>query len=225
MSDICVLLPTYNEAESVGKVIDEIPMGQLKALGHNAYIVLADGNSTDETATIAFGKGVSVFCCPRGKGNGVRHALGLVKPDYLFMLDADFTYPANDIVAMLAMLESNSYDVVSGKRLFQDGTISLAHLIGNRLLTIFANTLYRTKTEDLCTGIWGFTNKALGKIELTAEGFDLEANLFTEINKKGLKFGQIPIYYRAREGTKSKLSAVKDGFSIAKKLVIERLKR
>jgi len=228
MRRLCVLLPAYNEAESIGRVIDDIPKERLLAMGYETRVIVADSYSTDETAAISIDKGAMVVGCSRGKGTAVRHTLrGLIRrlnPDCVVMLDSDYTYPPNYISIFVDRL--NEFDVVIGSRFesMESGAMSKTHERGNRALTWIANLLYRTKTPDLCTGYWGFGRKALSLIRLRAKGFDLEANLFTETDRHKLTLGIIPIYYRARVVTDSKLRVV-DGVWIVKRLIQEKFRQ
>ncbi len=223
---ICIILPTLNEEEAIGKVIDEIPLESLKKEGYQVEVLVVDGGSTDRTVKIAESKGARVLIEKRrGKGRGMRTALEMVKADFIFMFDADFTYPATYIPEMLAMLCLGA-PVVLGSRLKGErdkGAISPLNVVGNRLLTWLANILYRTKISDLCTGYWGLKGEIVQDLKLTANGFQFEAELFSELSKKGYAIAEVPIYYRRREG-KAKLSSLKDGLKIAWMLILKRFK-
>jgi len=104
---------------------------------------------------------------------------------------------------------------------WEKGAIGLLNLVGNYLLTLIANILYRTRISDLCTGYWGLRGKIIKDLELQANGFDFEAELFTQLAKKGYPIAEVPIYYRCREG-KAKLSGLKDGIKIGWRLIARR---
>jgi hypothetical protein len=95
------------------------------------------------------------------------------------------------------------------------------NIIGNKILTWTANLLYRTSISDLCTGYWGFRAEVISELTLLADGFQLEAEIFTQLYKKGYQIAEIPISYRCREG-KAKLSGLKDGFRIMGMLIKKR---
>lgn len=220
---ICIILPSLNEELAVGKVIDEIPRQTLESEGYQVDVVVVDGNSSDRTGQIAREKGVRVIIEPRrGKGRAVRTALAEVRADFIFMLDADYTYPATYIPDMLKILED--FPVVIGSRLKgkrEKGAMGRLNLAGNYLLTWLANILYRTKISDLCTGYWGFRGEVIANVNLLSEGFQLEAELLTQFAKKGYAIAEIPIHYRRREG-KAKLSGLKDGIKIGWMLLVRR---
>lgn len=222
---VVIIIPALNEKFTVGKVIDEIPRRELQEAGYSVEIVVVDNNSTDGTGRIAEEKGIKVITEPaRGKGRAVRTALKSVSGDFIFMLDADYTYPATYIPRMLEVLRKG-HDVVIGSRLggqMRKGAMSRMNLVGNRLLASLANILYGTRISDLCTGYWGLTRRVVETIELNAKGFELEADMFAEIAKRGYDIAEVPICYRRRT-TPSHLSSLKDGIKIGWTLLTKRL--
>ena len=221
---VSIILPALNEAETIGRVIQEIPREKLEQEGYQVEVVVVDNNSTDQTAGIAAEKGARVIAESRkGKGRAVRTAFEQVNADFVFMLDADYTYPATYIPDMLKLL-NQGYSVVIGSRLKgkrEKGSISRLNIIGNHLLTLMAKVLYQARISDVCTGYWGFRGEVIPKLNLSAEGFNLEAELFSQVAKKGYRIGEVPINYRCRSST-SKLHSIKAGLSIARTLIARR---
>ncbi|MBE0416001.1 MAG: glycosyltransferase family 2 protein [Dehalococcoidia bacterium] len=176
---VSIVLPALDEEQTIGKVIDEILKEDMEGKGHRLEIIVVDNNSTDRTKGIAEEGGAKVIVEPvKGKGRAVRKAFESANGDFIFMLDADFTYPATYIPGMLELLEGG-YDVVLGSRLKgqrEQGAMSRLNLVGNHLLAFLANILYGTKISDLCTGYWGFRREVIEGLELDAIGFELEAN-------------------------------------------------
>lgn len=224
---VSIILPALKEEATIGKVIDEIPRQALAQKGYDVSVLVVDGNSPDRTREIAKEKGAEVIIEPRkGKGRAMRTAFQAVDADFVFMLDADYTYPATYIPEMLDLLRDGS-KVVIGSRLkgkMEKGAMSRLNIIGNRLLTLMANILYRGKTSDLCTGLWGFCGELLKDLKLSAKGFDFEADLFIQISRGGNYITQVPIIYRRRP-TKQKLHSLRDGFKIGWKLIRDRFIR
>ena len=218
---ICIVLPALNEEENIGKVIAEIPRARLEERGYIVRILVVDNNSTDMTAQLARHNGAEVITeTRRGKGRAMRTGFKQSCADFVFMLDADYTYPGSFIPDMLDVL-LGGYDVVIGSRLKGSrakGSISRMNIVGNHLLTFMARVLYFRKISDLCTGYWGFKGEVLSKLHLSAEGFNLEADLFAQVVKNGYRIGEVPIYYR-RRNTPSKLNSMKAGLRIGWKLI------
>ena len=221
---MCIIIPTLNEARTIGKVLDEIPKQALEQKGYEVKVLVVDGNSTDGTRQIAEEKGARVVVEPRrGKGRAMRTALAIAEGDFIFMLDGDYTYPPSYIVKMLELL-CETYPVVIGSRLrgqIEKGGMSRLNIIGNRLLTLMANILYRTRISDVCTGYWGLRGEVIPNLNLSANSFDFEAELFSQIVKKGYRIGEVPIYYRRRQ-TPPKLSSLRDGLKIGWALITRR---
>ena len=221
---ICIVLPALNEEENIVKVITEIPGAELEKRGYSVKILVVDNNSTDLTAKLARDSGAEVITETRkGKGNAIRTGFQQAKADFVFMLDADYTYPGNHIPELLDLL-LEGYDVVIGSRLKGNrakGSISRMNIVGNHLLTSMAAVLYFHRISDLCTGYWAFRGDLLSELRLSAVGFELEADLFTQVVKKGYRLGEVPIYYRRRR-TATKLNSIRSGFRIAWKLLSNR---
>ncbi|MFC1938516.1 glycosyltransferase family 2 protein [Chloroflexota bacterium] len=220
-------MPALNEELTIAKVIDEIPRQALREQGYRVDVVVVDNNSSDRTGQIARKKGVQVIFEPRkGKGRAVRAALNMVKADYVFMLDSDYTYPATYICDMLKLLQNDS-PVVIGSRLnghLETGAMSRLNFICNCLLTLMASILYRTRTTDLCTGYWGIRGDVIPNLRLSADGFQFEAELFTQLARRGYRIAQLPICYR-RRASPPKLNSLKDGTRIGWELITNRLRR
>ena len=226
---VIILLPALNENNGIVKTIKEVPLRILRAKGFTPEIIVADSGSTDGTQKTVRDLGIRVIQSRKGKGRTIREAIEIVKYecDYLFMLDSDFTYPPSYISIMIPELEYGRTDVIIGSRLkgiISPGAMSESHFIGNIGLTYIANKLFNTPISDLCTGYWGFTKEAVSKLSLRANFFELEANIYTEIDRNNLILTEVPIVYRKREGEDSKLK-YKDGFKIAWWLLKEKILR
>jgi dolichol-phosphate mannosyltransferase len=221
---VSVVLPALNEEETIGKVIDEVPVADIAAMGYSVEIVVVDNASTDGTADIAAAKGARVISEPkRGKGRAIRTAFAQVDADFVFMIDADYTYPSVHIPQMLKLLESGC-DVVLGSRLKghrDPGSIKRFNVIGNYLLSFMASVLYMKRVSDLCTGFWGFRREVIDNLIIDAAGFELEANMLSQVARRGYRIGEVPIGYRRRP-TASKLGSVKAGFYIGRTLLRKR---
>ena len=212
MSEIVILLPTRNEEEGLGEVIDRIPFSAIEKMGFKTRVVVVDGSSTDSTCEIAIEKNAQLIRqkSGRGKGLGFREALKVIfdsenlNQDLLVMLDADATYSPEDIPRFIE--ELRKCDVVWGSRLrgeIEENAMSFTNKTGNRILSFWASLVFMKKTTDLCTGYWGFRSSKLEGLALSAKGFTLEAELFALAIKNGLVTKEIPIDYAHRSGESS----------------------
>ncbi len=222
--EVCIIIPALNEEDTIAKVIEEIPKEYMEGKGYRVDIIVVDNGSTDRTKQIAEERGARVILEPmRGKGRAITTAFGTVSGDFIFILDADYTYPATYIPQMLEVLEAG-YDVVLGSRLrgqIEKGAMTRINWIGNHLLAFLASILYGSWISDLCTGCWGFRGAVVKDLRLDAIGFELEANMFAQIARKGYRIGEVPIAYRPRP-TPTKLNRWRDGYRIARTLIKKR---
>ena len=221
------MLPALNEEQTVGKLIKEIPLKILEDKGYTVELVVIDNNSTDNTRAAAEQNGATVIFEPRrGKGNAIKTALRAIEADFIFMLDADYTYPPIYIAEMIEALKQN--DVIIGSRLKgkrEKGAFTWLNFTGNVLLSLLATIMYQRRISDVCTGYWGFKAAVVKNLCLEhVSGFELEATIFTQIARKGYSLAEIPIYYRRRTGGPPKLKLMRDGLIIALTLIKGRIK-
>ena len=215
METVAVVIPTLNEARAIGKVIEQIPVDELLNAGLETTAYVIDGHSTDNTIDIAREKGAQIVLEEgKGKGAAIRTAFERIDADYVIMVDGDDTYPINVATEMVRLLQT--HDVVVGSRFkgaIEPGAMTRVNVAGNTLLTLLARLLFNAKISDVCTGLWGFRREAIRRLELSAQGFELEADMFAECVLKGCSIVEIPIIYRARHD-RPKLSSLRDGLRI-----------
>jgi hypothetical protein len=217
---VMILLPTLNEEKGLAATLPDLPLEHLRQIGYEVTVVVLDGHSTDGTVEVARSMGATVVAQNgRGKGTAMREGLRWAidhEMDYMAVLDADYTYPGSGIPPLLALLDAGS-DLVIGVRRPEDAPTSsvrdLIHRVGNGLLNYLAAQMSRSPILDVCSGLWGVRTKSVEPIPLTAEGFEIEAELFLKAFRFGLHVSQMPIAYRKRVGT-AKLQAVRDGSRI-----------
>jgi glycosyltransferase involved in cell wall biosynthesis len=215
MGTVTVAIPTFNEERSIGTVIDNVPVADLLKLGLQTVVYVIDGQSTDNTREIAIEKGAQIILEERkGKGAAIQTAFKTITADYVIMVDGDDTYPIEMATEMAHLLVTN--DVVIGSRLdgtIEKGAMTKLNVVGNTILSLLAWMLFDTHISDMCTGFWAYRNEALQRLELSACGFEIEADMFIECVRNGLRIAEIPITYRARKD-QPKLSSVRDGVKI-----------
>jgi dolichol-phosphate mannosyltransferase len=205
-----VLIPTRNEVDTLGQLVDGI-----WELPWDLDIVVADYESTDGTKELAEYKGVRVVRCTfPGKAAGVREALSQINSDYAIVVNADLTYPVEYIGLLILGLEKG-YDGVVGVRVLKGrGSMSLVHSLGNFILSILASVLFGYWFIDINSGLWGYKKSVIDSFDLRGEGFCLEADIFTNAIMRGYKVLRAPIEYRSRTNQRSGITIL-DGFRIA----------
>jgi dolichol-phosphate mannosyltransferase len=221
---VTIVLPAKDEEAAIGATLRALPLSTLATMGFGAEVFVLDGRSTDRTADIAREWGARVLADREpGKGAALRNARPHFTGDFVVMLDADGTYAADAIPRVVARLAFGAADVVMGRRVPQRGSMSRVHEAGNALLSAGASVLYGRACPDLCTGLWGFRTEAFRRLDLTAKGFELEADLFAQSSRLGLRIQQVRTDYLPRHG-RSKLGGGPDGLRIGWWLVRSRFR-
>ncbi|TWS95484.1 glycosyltransferase family 2 protein [Streptococcus sp. sy018] len=212
---IAVLLPAYNEEVTIQKVISDFQ----KVLPQ-ATIYVYDNNSKDKTNQLAKASGAVVRFEPRqGKGNVVRSMFREIDADYYIMVDADDTYPADEVNKLLDPLRQGQADMTIGDRL-SNGSYAKEnkrgfHDFGNNLVKGLINRLYQGNYEDIMTGYRGFNRLFVKTFPVLSPGFEIETELSIHALDKRFKLVEVPITYQDRpEGSESKLSTFSDGFKV-----------
>lgn len=212
---IAVLIPCYNEAITVGKVIDDF-----KRVLPGAIIYVYDNNSTDSTPAIARDHGAIVRTETRqGKGNVVRQMLRDIDADYYLMVDGDDTYPAEAATDLLAPLIADQADMSVGDRL-SNGTYGeendrAFHGFGNDLVRCLIKWIYGFEFSDVMTGYRAFNIVFAKTMPVLSPGFEIETELSIHAVDKRWRIAEIPVDYRDRpEGSESKLSTFSDGIKV-----------
>jgi glycosyltransferase involved in cell wall biosynthesis len=218
-----VLVVALDEEEGIGLTIAE-----LKHYLCNPPFLVVDGNSKDKTAHIAKSLGADVIY-QEGKGKGdaigcaIKHINGDV--DYVVLIDADYTYPASFVPRMLKLLEENPrVGMVIGNRfnhLLTPAAMKNPFYVGNRLLAVVQRFLNGVDLNDPLTGLRVVRWDILKNWKPKSKGFDFEAELNHQVERRGYQTVEVSIPYRARLGEK-KLK-LRHGFSILKRIVEESL--
>ncbi|MFC5973308.1 S-layer glycoprotein N-glycosyltransferase AglJ [Halomarina salina] len=208
-SDVCVLIPTLDEAETIGPVID----GFVEEGFENILVV--DGGSTDGTADIARDHGARVVQqSGEGKGQAVREAFRYVDVPYVLMLDGDMTYDPADAPKMLEPLFEGRAEHVIGDRFadMHDGAMPRVNQFGNRIINGAFATIHGRNLGDILSGYRAFTVDSIRRIELESDGFTIETELAVECVKHGVPTAVVPVSYHPRpDESDTNLHPVKDG--------------
>ncbi len=212
---VAVLVPCYNEALTVGKVIDDF-----RRVMPEAEVYVYDNNSTDGTAQIAREHGALVRTESRqGKGNVVRSMFREVEADFYVMVDGDDTYPAESAPDLVAPLAAGEADMTVGDRLsngsYGEENDRAFHGFGNDLVRWLIKLIYGFAFEDVMTGYRAFTRPFVKTMPVMSSGFQIETEISIHAVDKRWRVVDVPIAYRDRpEGSESKLSTFTDGAKV-----------
>lgn len=208
--EVCVLIPTLNEAPTIGTIVREF-----RDLGYT-HILVIDAKSSDNTVKFAREAGATVRTqSGKGKGNAIIEAFEVIEQPYILMLDGDGTYSAKDAEKMLTPLFLG-FDQVIGDRLInaEEGAFSRINLFGNHMLNILFKIAHSRDLHDILSGYRAFTNLAIHQMHLKEKGFEIETEISVEAVRNGQRIMVVPIRYSSRPGTATKLSPFHDGIKI-----------
>ncbi|XES78372.1 MAG: glycosyltransferase family 2 protein [Candidatus Bathyarchaeia archaeon] len=216
-----VIIPTLNEELGIRQTIMD-----LKRNLNEFYILVVDGNSTDRTAETAKDFGADVTF-QEGKGKGDALAQGFKQIgfgiEYVVLIDADYTYPAEYIPHMVRILDDNPLvGMVCGNRLTKrpdSEVLQTRFFIGNRLLAFVHNTFNGISLRDPLTGLRVVRTSILSDWVIKSKGFDIEVELNCQVKRSGYHIVEVPIEYRKRVGNKK--LALRHGVSILKRILTE----
>lgn len=213
--EIAVIIPCYNEALTIGKVVDDFHR-ELPA----ATVYVYDNASTDATAELAAKHGATVRFEPRrGKGNVYRQMFRDFDAACYLMVDGDDTYPAEAAGVLCEPILAGQADMVVGDRL-SNGTYAKAngrafHGFGNNLVRAMIKWIYGYGYTDVMTGYRAMSKPFIKTFPVLSEGFQIETELSIHAVDRRWRIQSVPVDYRDRpQGSISKLNTVGDGVKV-----------
>ena len=219
---ICFVLPTYNEEENIGNIIQQILKEEKNQSKHTFSILVVDDNSTDETQTIVQryislnSKVHLVTGQKKGLGDaykrGFKYALNDLEADLIFQMDSDGQHDASLIPAFVNYIEEGK-DVVIGSRFVEGGTtpdFSFSRLlmskVGNLLVRYIGGI---TQVKDCTSGYRAIRASYLKELDfsyLSTRGYSFQSSLICDLAWRGANISEIPIEFSSRQGGDSKLA-------------------
>ncbi len=216
---IAVLIPCYNEAKTIKKVVKDY-----KQVLPNADIYVYDNNSSDGTDRIAKKAGAIVkYEYKQGKGNVIRSMFKDIDADCYLMIDGDDTYPKETAKEMCDYILNGQADMVIGDRLsstyFQENKRPF-HNFGNILVRILINSLFKSNVQDIMTGYRAFSYDFVKTFPILSKGFEIETEMTIHALDKNFLLREVPVDYRNRpKGSESKINTFSDGIKVLKTIV------
>mgnify|MGYP002741926678 FL=1 len=214
-----VLIPCYNEAKTIGRVVADF-----KEKMPHADIYVYDNNSTDNTAELAEQAGAIVrYEHKQGKGNVVRTMFREVDADCYVMVDGDDTYPADFGPRLEQLVLSGKADMAVGDRLsstyFTENKRPF-HNFGNVLVRRMINFLFRAKLNNIMTGARAFSKDFVKSFPVISKGFEIETEMTIFALDNNFAIKEVSIAYQDRpQGSESKLNTYSDGLKVLKTIV------
>ncbi len=212
---VSIAFPCLNERESIGGCV-ETALGQLAKDGFRGEVVVADNGSTDGSPEIAMEQGAPVVVeGTRGYGAACRRALLEARSDYVVLLDADGTYPIDQLGDFIRPLASGRADMVIGNRfagrMEKDAMPLLNRILGNPALSGLTRSLFRIPLADIHCGMRAIRRDLVDRLDLRTPGMEFATEMIVRASDRGFRIAEVPIRYGARQGA-SKLNPLRDGW-------------
>ena len=219
MDSIAVLIPCYNEARTVAKVVADY-----RAALPQATVYVYDNNSTDGTADLAAAAGAVVRKeRQQGKGNVLRRMFREIDAECYLLVDGDDTYPAEAAPEMVRAVRERGADMVVGDRLsstYFTRNKRPFHNFGNSLVRFCINRLFGSQIKDIMTGYRAFSFQFVKTYPVLARGFEIETEMSIHAVERNMRIENIVIEYRDRPaGSESKLNTYSDGLKVLRTIV------
>jgi len=215
---IAILIPCYNEEQTIGKVIEDC-----KSFVPQAIIYVYDNNSTDNTLEIARASGAIVKReRQQGKGSVLRSMFRDIDADCYLTIDGDDQCPLDKASEMMRIVMEEDVDMVIGDRLsstyFTENKRPF-HNFGNVLVKFLINKLFKSDIRDILCGYRAFSRRFVKTFPVISNGFEIETEMTIHAIDKRLNIENITVDFKNRpEGNESKLNTYRDGIKVLKKI-------
>jgi glycosyltransferase involved in cell wall biosynthesis len=227
---LSLVMPVYNEAATLPRVLKHLGSVELPVAWE---LIVVDDGSTDGGCEQVLREWVPqatrvVMTRARrnqGKGAALRRGFALAQGDILGVQDADLEYDPSQLPALLGPLLDGTAEVVFGSRQFgASSSYSFWYVVGNKAMSLVASALFDRYVTDAYTGSKFFTRRRYEQLRLTADGFEIEAELTGGLLRTGARVFELPITYTARGREDGKKIRATDGLRGAARLLRVRLR-
>lgn len=219
MDKIAVMIPCYNEAKTVKKVVEDF-----RRVLPEATIYVYDNNSTDDTVDLARKAGAVVrHEYKQGKGNVMRRMFREIEAEAYVLVDGDDTYPAEAVVEMVSRVLEHQADMVVGDRLsstYFTQNKRPFHNFGNSIVRFAINFLFKSQIKDIMTGYRAFSRGFIKTYPVLSRGFEIETEMSIHAIERNMQVENVIIDYRDRpNGSESKLNTYSDGMKVLRTII------
>ncbi len=224
MQTISVVIPVYNEAQTISEILRQVRAVELP---YERELIVVDDYSTDGTRETLEKEAqehgdtrVFLHAQNLGKGAAVRTGLKQVSGDVVIIQDADLEYDPRDYVKLLRPIEEGRTNVVYGSRfLGEHKAMYFWHTLGNKLLTLTTNVMFDTTLTDMETCYKVFTIDIARSLKLKSNRWGFDPEITAKILKRGHRIYEVPIAYNGREFWEGKKISWKDGITVMGTLI------
>jgi glycosyltransferase involved in cell wall biosynthesis len=226
---LSIIVPVFNEAATVGRVIDRLLAIDLPL---EREIIVVDDGSTDGTsealAQYADRPHTRLLRSDRngGKGHAVRAGLAVARGTIVAIQDADLELDPAELASLTMPILRGDGGVVYGSR-FLAGRPQAPWLtiVANNLLTRLTNVLYGSRLTDMETCYKVMRSDIARSLSLESNGFDIEPEITAKVLRGGHSILELPVRYEARARSAGKKIGWRDGWRAMQVLVQQRVRR
>lgn len=209
---VFLVIPAKNEAENIGRVVEEA-LGLTLSADYSLQILVVDGQSTDGTGALARQAGAKVVEQRHGKGYGAACFTGLEEAtlagaDLLVYMDGDYSDSPAAIPALLDKLLLKKASLVLGVRegaLAEKGALPLHQVLGNRLVILLVNRLYGSRYPDL-PSLKLIRREVLSSFQMQELTYGWTTEMLVKAARAGCRVEEVAVPFRRRGGGHSKVS-------------------
>ncbi len=225
---LSIIIPVLNERPTIERVLERVAAVDV---GMPKQVVVVDASSTDGTREYLQSLPPDELTLvlldrPMGKGYGLRRGLEHAAGDFVVFQDGDMELDPLEIPSLFPPLLAGEADVVFGARFLEGrGAARLSGYVGNRVLTGLANLLFRRHLNDILTAYKLFPRRVIEAVEMRAEGFDVDADITTQLLRRGFRIAEVPVSYCPRSRSEGKKLAWTSGFVVARAILRGRFGR
>ena len=198
-TELSIVMPCLNEAETVARCIEKAKLG-LQRAGVPGEIIIADNGSTDGSQAIAKNLGARVVPVKeKGYGGALRGGIRAALGKWIIMADADDSYDFSDITGFVKKFQGG-FDLVMGCRVPVGGGSILPgampwknRWLGNPVLSFIGRFFFKCPAHDFHCGMRGFTRAAFEKMELQTTGMEFASEMVIKATLRKFKISEVPI--------------------------------
>lgn len=216
---LSVIVPVYNEAKTIRQILEKI-----NSVALDKEIIVVDDGSSDGTSKLLAGINYNNLkaihhTSNRGKGAAVLTGLSHTQGEFVVIQDADLEYDPNDYFKLLETMNKTNADIVLGARFTKEYKGLLIHKLGNKFLTMLLNFLFNTQFNDCFTCYKLLRRNIVDKLNLKAQGFDIEVEIIAKALTKKLRIVETNVSYHPRSYGEGKKIRCADGLAAALSII------